>query len=305
MKGFSRSGSLVTAALFLAVSVTWGTTWMAMKIALTSFTPVLATGLRFLLASPVLIGLARAGGHPLLFPAGKRLFQFGLALFYFSLPFSLMIYAEETVSSGMASLLFAVMPVAVLSVSWLLTRQGVSRLQLFGTVIVMMALGTIIIRESGTAEIQSWTGVVAILLAVGCHAVMYVLCKKHCSGISVLTSNALPCLGAAFILLILGLIRTPVHLVQVDPRAMAAVIYLGVVAGILGIMAYFQLQKRVSPFRASMVYFIFPLIALSLDDMLNGQAISPLSALMVLPFLAGIFLVLRPTRETGALSNEA
>ena len=295
MKGFSRTNSLITAALFLAVSVTWGTTWLAMKIALTSFTPVLATGLRFLLASPVLIGLARAGGHPLLFPAGKRCFQCCLALFYFSLPFSLMIYGEETVSSGMASLLFAVMPVAVLSVTWLLTRQGVSRLQLFGTVIVMMALGTIIIRESGTTEIQSWKGVAAILLAVVCHAIMYVLCKKHCSGISVLTSNALPCLGAAFILLIFGLIRTPVDLAHVDTRAIAAVIYLGVVAGILGIMAYFQLQKRVSPFRASMVYFIFPLIALSLDDMLNGQAISPLSALMVAPFLAGIFLVLRPS----------
>lgn len=39
MKGFSRTNSLITAALFLAVSVTWGTTWMAMKIALTSFTP--------------------------------------------------------------------------------------------------------------------------------------------------------------------------------------------------------------------------------------------------------------------------
>lgn len=294
MKGFSRTNSLITAALFLAVSVTWGTTWLAMKIALTSFTPVLATGLRFLLASPVLIGLAKAGGHPLLFPAGKRRFQCCLALFYFSLPFSLMIYGEETVSSGMASLLFAVMPVAVLSVSWLLTRQGVSRLQLFGTFIVMMALGTIIIRESGTAEIQSWKGVVAILLAVGCHAIMYVLCKKYCAGISVLTSNALPCLGAAFILLMFALIRTPVRLTDIDTRAIAAVIYLGVVAGILGIMAYFQLQKRVSPFRASMVYFIFPLIALSLDDILNGQAISPLSALMVIPFLAGIFLVLRP-----------
>ena len=94
MKGFSRTNSLITAALFLAVSVTWGTTWMAMKVALTSFTPVLATGLRFLLASPVLIGLARAGGHPLLFPAGKRRFQCCLALFYFSLPFSLMIYGE-------------------------------------------------------------------------------------------------------------------------------------------------------------------------------------------------------------------
>lgn len=295
MKGISRSGSLITAALFLAVSATWGTTWIAMKIALTSFTPVLATGLRFLLASPVLIGLARAGGHPLLFPAGKRRFQCCLALFYFSLPFSLMIYGEETVSSGMASLLFAAMPVAVLSVSWLLTRQGVSRLQLAGTAIVMLALATIIISESGTTEIQSWKGVAAILLAVGCHAVMYVMSKKHCGGISVLTSNALPCLGAALMLLIVGFVQTPVGLTHIDTRAIAAVIYLGAVAGILGIMAYFQLQKRVSPFRASMVYFIFPLIALSLDDILNGQTISPLSALMVIPLLVGLFLVLRPS----------
>lgn len=294
MTGFSRPGSVITVALFLAVSVTWGTTWMAMKIALTSFTPLLATGLRFLVASPVLIELARAGGHPLLFPPGKRRFQCGLSLFYFSLPFSLMIYGEETVSPGMASLLFAVMPVAVLSVSWLVTRQGVSRLQLFGTLMVMLALATIIIRESGTAEIQNGKGVAAIMLAMGCHAVMYVLCKKYCTGISVLTSNALPCLGAALMLLISGLIQTPVHLTDIDTRAIAAVVYLGVVAGILGIMAYFQLQKRVSPFRASLVYFVFPLIALSLDDILNGQTISPLSAAMVLPFLAGLVLVLRP-----------
>lgn len=195
----------------------------------------------------------------------------------------------------MASLLFAAMPVAVLSVSWLLTRQGVSRLQLAGTVIVMLALATIIISESDTTEIQSWKGVAAILLAVGCHAVMYVMSKKHCGGISVLTSNALPCLGAALMLLIVGFVQTPVGLTHIDTRAIAAVIYLGVVAGILGITAYFQLQKRVSPFRASMVYFIFPLIALSLDDILNGQTISPLSALMVIPLLVGLFLVLRPS----------
>lgn len=301
MKGFSRSGSLITTALFLAVSVTWGTTWMAMKIALTSFTPVLATGLRFLIASPVLIGLARAGGHPLLFPAGKRRFQCCLALFYFSVPFSLMIYGEETVSSGMASLLFSVMPVAILSVSWLLTRQGVNPVQLAGTVIVMLSLATIIISETGTAEIQSWKGVVAILAAVCCHAFMYVLCKKHCAGISVLTSNALPCLGAAFILLCSGLMQPHAHSSPVDARAVAAVIYLGVVAGILGIMAYFQLQQRVTPFRASMVYFVFPLIALSLDDILSGQTIAPLSALMIIPFLGGIFLVLRPPQRLTRL----
>ncbi|MDU5425907.1 MAG: EamA family transporter [Clostridiales bacterium] len=133
-----------------------------------------------------------------------------------------------------------------------------------------------------------------MLLAVGCHAVMYVMCKKHCGGISVLTSNVLPCLAAALILL--TLVQSPVELTHVDTHAMAAVIYLGFVAGILSIMAYFQLQKWVSLFRASMVCFIFLLIALFLDDIFNGQTISPLSALMVAPYLAGIVLVLRTSR---------
>ena len=33
--------------LFLLVAVTWGTTWIAMKIALESIPPVFATGMRF------------------------------------------------------------------------------------------------------------------------------------------------------------------------------------------------------------------------------------------------------------------
>jgi len=109
---------IVITILFLAVSLTWGTTWMAMKIALSSVPPVFATGLRFFIAAPVLIIMAKWSRKPLMFPKGKRRFQMVLSLFYFAVPFTLMIYGEETVSSGMASLLFSVMPVAIVISSW-------------------------------------------------------------------------------------------------------------------------------------------------------------------------------------------
>ena len=44
--------------LFISVCIFWGTTWMAMKIAVLTVPPILATGLRFLIASPVLFFLA-------------------------------------------------------------------------------------------------------------------------------------------------------------------------------------------------------------------------------------------------------
>lgn len=290
---------IFTVVLFMAVALTWGTTWMAMKIALTGFTPVLATGLRFLIASPVLIVITKLSGQPLLFPSEQRWFQVVLSVFYFAIPFSLMIYGEETVSSGMASLLFSIMPAAIVISSWIFLRQNINGVQSAGTLVVMAALGVIIINESGTQEIESWKGVVAILLAVFCHALVYVQCRKRCSGISVLTYNALPCAGAAILLTVFGMVYEIHDNAEVTLRALAAVGYLGVVAGILGILAYFQLQQRVSPFYASLVYFVFPLVAITLEGMLTGHGISGLSAFMIIPFLLGIFMVLSPNRKTA------
>ncbi|STB73313.1 EamA family transporter [Citrobacter koseri] len=65
----------ITGGLFLTVTLTWGTTWMAMKIALISFPPIFATGLRFLLAAPALALLAKATKVPLLFPQGNAHFS--------------------------------------------------------------------------------------------------------------------------------------------------------------------------------------------------------------------------------------
>lgn len=303
MKEHKITSCILTGVLFLAVSLTWGTTWMAMKIALTSVPPVFATGLRFLIAAPVLITMAKWSGKPLVFPRGKRRFQVVLSLFYFAVPFTLMIYGEETVSSGMASLLFSVMPVAIVISSWFFLGHVITRVQLAGMAIVMLALGVIIIQESGTTEIESWKGVVAILMAVALHAVVYVQCKKYCAGISVLTYNALPCLGAAVLLMGCGVFYEQVNVATMGTGSLFAIVYLGIVAGVLGIMAYFQLQKRVVPFYASLVYFIFPLIAIALEDVVTQQPMSMGSALMIIPFMSGIVIVLYPIWARSSAVN--
>ena len=75
--------------LFLFVCLTWGTTWMAMKLAVDTIPPLQATGLRFLIAAPFLIVLAKFYKAPLLFPAGKRWLMGIVSIFYFAIPFFL------------------------------------------------------------------------------------------------------------------------------------------------------------------------------------------------------------------------
>lgn len=283
--------NLLIIGLFSAVALTWGTTWMAMKITVATVPPVFATGLRFLCAAPLLLLLARYKKAPLLFPAGQRGFQLCVMLFYFAIPFTLMIYGERYTSSSLAAIIFATMPAAVLAASLLFLRERTSLQQLLGLAISLGALSTILwheTRDSGESQIQ---GILALVAAVLIHAVMYVQCKKRCARISVLSYNALPCLGAGILLTLAGLTEAP-DITTFAPQALLSIAYLGVIAGVGGILAYFALQQAAKPFQASLVFLVFPLIAITLESAVNGSSISRESLLLLLPFLLGILLTL-------------
>ncbi|WON78968.1 DMT family transporter [Serratia sp. UGAL515B_01] len=280
--------------LFILVTLTWGTTWMAMKIAVATIPPIFATGLRFLAASPLLLLFSWLTKTPLLFPKGSRLFQLLICLAYFAGPFTLMIYGESYVSSGLASIIFANMPVAVLIVSILLLKERISPTQLLGLVLGVVSLSTILYLESSQTSGTSWQGIAALLAAVIIHAIMYVQCKKRSQKISVLTFNTLPCLGAGFLLLLLGSWVEKIDSAMFSTSSLISVGYLGIVAGVFGILCYFALQQRASAFQASLVFLVFPIIALGVERMVSGTTISQASLWLILPLLLGILLTLTP-----------
>lgn len=286
----------ITTALFVSVSITWGTTWFAMKVAVLHIPPVLATGLRFLFAAPILIFIAKISKTPLLFPKGKRMLQLVTSIFYFAIPFSLMIYGEESVSSGMAALIFSTMPAVIAIASLAILKQGLTLKQSIGIGISSTALFAIISHESGSTEVGHISGILALLLAVNLHAIVYVLLKRYCCQVSVITFNALPSLGASVMLILYGLLFETATPNDLTPDAILSILYLGVIAGVFGIMAYFQLQKKISPFHASLVYFTFPIIALTLEAIATGHKISSFSQALIAPLLVGMFFVIKPSR---------
>lgn len=292
----------VITVLFTLVALTWGTTWMAMKIAVTVIPPIYATGLRFLIAAPLLLLLAYFTRTPLLFPKGKRGFQFLVCIAYFALPFTLMIYGERYVSSALASIIFANMPVAVLMVSIVVLGERISISQLSGLIIGVISLSGILWLESTGSGENRWPGIAALLAAVFIHAVMYVLCKKHGQQISVLTYNTLPCLGAGIILFMLGYFIEKPDASVFTARAVLSVGYLGLVAGVFGILAYFALQQRASAFQASLVFLVFPLIAIALEKLVDKTTIANTSLWLIFPLLIGILLTLYTSKNVKQLN---
>jgi len=289
--------------LFITVCMAWGTTWMAMQVAVTSVPPIFATGLRFLFSAPLLLWLAKRTGAPLLLPPGRRGMHWAIGLFYFAIPFTLMIHGERSVSPGLAAIIFSTMPAGVLLAGRFLYGERATRRQIIGLVLALPALSAILWLEmrGGSGDLQ---GIGALLLAVAMHSVMYVVCKRRLPQIPVLTFNALPCLGAAVLLLIVGTYWEQPQPARFAARSVAAIAYLGLAAGVIGILAYFALQQRAGSFKASAAFLVFPLVALAIDACVAGRLPSAVSLWLLLPLTAGVALVLRPASDRTACVSE-
>ncbi|MBY7729257.1 DMT family transporter [Vibrio bathopelagicus] len=284
----------LTILLFVSVCLIWGTTWFAMEVALHSIPPIFATALRFLLAAPLLAVLAKVFKQPLLFPKGKRQWLLIVALMYFAIPFTLMIYGEQYISSGLASIIFANMPVAVMLMSGLFLGLRLAKHQIFGLVTAVISLCLILGNEMQMGGDDYLIGTICLGLAVAIHAVMYVLVQKHCKGIEVLTYNAVPSLIASLFLFAVSAMGESVNVESFTWDSISAVVYLGFVASVGGIVAYFKLGQVSTPFQASICFLIFPVVALLISCYINDEVLSEQSLLMMIPLLCGILLTKAP-----------
>jgi putative membrane protein PagO len=265
---------LVTSALFLIVCLSWGTTWLGIKIAVESVPPLTAAGLRFLIAFPLFLSFALLRREPLLFPRQSRWFFVFVTLSYFSLPYYLLNYGEMHVSSGLTALLFSCMPVFILIFSAVLLQEKIYPSQVLGITIGFGSLFMIIRSQGLHLDHAEFFGVLAILAAALMHALCYVITKKQGSAISVITYNTLPIGLAGLMLFVAGLSFEAPVFDDITARSWSALLYLGLVASVGGFIVYFLLLKRLSPIILSFVFIIFPVFAVVIGAWYEGQALS-------------------------------
>jgi len=288
---------LLTSTLFVIVCLSWGTTWLGIKIAVESVPPLTAAGLRFLIAFPLFLSFAVLRKEPLLFPRQSRWFFVFVTLSYFSLPYYLLNYGEMHVSSGLTALLFSCMPVFILIFSALFLREKILPAQMLGIAIGFASLFMIIRSQGLHLDQAEWLGVLAILCAAILHALCYVVTKKHGSAISVITYNTLPIGIAGLMLFIVGLnVEAPVFK-DVTARSWGALLYLGLVASVGGFIVYFILLKRLSPVLLSFVFIIFPVFALLIGAWYEGTPISRDLMLYSAILLAGFAITKLPLKR--------
>ena len=294
---------LLTSVLFLIVCLSWGTTWLGIKVAVESVPPLTASGLRFLIAFPMFLGFALFRREPIFYPPGSVWFFAFVTLSYFSVPYYLLNYGEVHVSSGLTALLFSCMPVFILLFSALFLREKIYFSQVVGIAIGFGSLYMILRSQGLRLDHAETLGVAAILCAAVMHALCYVITKKKGGAISVITYNTLPIGFAGVMLFTAGVGLEQPHFAEITARSWWALIYLGLFASVGGFIVYFHLLKRLSPVILSFAFIIFPVFAVLVGAWYEGIEISQDFALWSAVLLTGFAITKLPVEKLMAYKS--
>lgn len=265
---------LVTSILFLIVCLSWGTTWLSIKIAVESAPPLTSAGLRFLIAFPLFLVFAWVRKAPLFFPRENTRFFIFVTLGYFCAPYCLLNYGEMHVASGLTALIFSSMPVFILIFSALFLREKIYFSQLIGIAIGFGSLFMIVKTQGLHMDHAELLGVLTILCAAVMHALCYVITKRQGAHISVITFNTLPIGIAGLMLFGAGTFVEHPRLADITLRSWSALGYLGLAASVGGFIVYFLLLKRLSPVILSFVFIVFPVFAVVIGSWYEGLPLS-------------------------------
>lgn len=155
--GPSTHGRVPVAAIWTAlwaVYIIWGTTYLAIRVANETLPPLIAAGIRFAVAGAVLYAIAVRRGDVVGDRPGPAQWKaaaiVGIALVAGGN--GLVVLAERTIPSGVASLIIALVPLWMVLVDRVVLRHRVALLTVFGLVLGLggaaMLIGTTAFDEA-------------------------------------------------------------------------------------------------------------------------------------------------------------
>ncbi|MET1024044.1 MAG: drug/metabolite exporter YedA [Pseudoxanthomonas sp.] len=280
------SGLAVLIALLL-VYLVWGSTYLGIRIALDHGVPPLlvTSGLRFVVAGTVLFTVLRLRGVAAPTRAQWKTLLVMAALLL-GLGNGLVVLAETTVSSGLAAVAVASMPVWM-GLFGLLRGQRATRGEWLG--MVLGFVGVIWLNAGGTLT-ASPTGLICLLIAPIAWAFGSVWSRGRDLP-SPFMAAAAQMLSGGVMIMLAGALRGERISAWPPLEGLLAVSYLALFGSVIAFTAYVWLLHNVRPALAGSYAYVNPVIAVALGAWLAHErfTVHDLGAMAVI--LAGVVVI--------------
>jgi drug/metabolite transporter (DMT)-like permease len=239
---------------FAALGIVWGSAWIAADTLSESVPPLHGACTRFLLIA--LLCIPAIVGKRLRLPKGRALgFVLLLSVTLVVLPYVLVLWARQHVSSVTVSVLFAAVPLFV----GMLPADNVPRGALLATVV---GLGGLVLATGPSVSLREAGGAAIGLLAVASIGTSAVLARRELRAVHPLVTTALLSGTAALLLFVASMMFERGQLSQWTHNAIASIVFLALAAGAPAYATYFWLLQRLEAYKVTTVQWVEPLVAI-------------------------------------------
>ncbi|MDC9719845.1 MAG: DMT family transporter [Gammaproteobacteria bacterium] len=273
--------------LLLSLVALWGTSFLGIKVSLQSFTPDQVVVLRLSIGAAVLLVFMLA--------RGKRLPSEPVSWFHFALmglignvlPFWFIAKGQMFVTSGMAGLLMAIMPLMTLILAhFFIADENLNRNKLLGFVFGISGI-TLILGPTILGSENSLIGCLLVLSAAILYATNTIIARRLPTYSSAVVSTGVT-ICAAIISLLLWPSVLDVNWAQVSNLSLFTTIWLGIFPTGVAAIIFFVLIRRAGPTFLSNINYLIPVVAYFTGAIVFGELIVWHDMIALVAILFGI-----------------
>jgi drug/metabolite transporter (DMT)-like permease len=247
--------------LYAVLVLIWSSTWVAIKIGLEDCPPLLGAGIRFAFAGLVLLAVTAGGRRTL-----RTDFRLAavLGLFPFALTYGLVYWGEQYIPSGLAAVLFGVLPLYVALLGAVFLPDQPLRGRVIAGVLVAIGGLALAFAESidlGDREL-ALAGAAALALAPVGAAVGNVSIKLRAGELDPVVLNGWAMLGAGVALLAVSALGETWSEAAWTAQAVGSIAYLAVIGSAVPFVGLTVLLRHISAQAMSFLAMLLPFGAL-------------------------------------------
>lgn len=264
----TRPATGLVVAAFAAVYLVWGSTYLGMRLAINTIPPLLMAGTRFMLAGGILYLVMRMRGavRPDLGHWGHATIAGALLLLAGN---GGVVWAQQTVPSGVVALVVASVPLWIMVVDWL--RPSGRRPKLWvvlGLIIGLAGVATIIMGRGSLGQRMVEPSTAFILVGANiCWAIGSIYSRHARKPDSALLSVGMQMFCGGALQFLLGVILgepARFDFAAITPTSAWAFVYLTFIGSLVGYTAYIWLLQVSTPSLVSTHAYVNPFVAVLL-----------------------------------------
>lgn len=288
-------------AAFAAIYVIWGSTYLAILMAIQTLPPLLMAGARFLVAGLILLAWAgrSAIAHTTL-RQWRNAAVIGLLLLVGGN--GAVVLAERSMPSGLAALIVATLPVWMVLLEWARPggtppSGGVVTGLILGIIGLAVLIGPAVMHPDAVGTANNGiriAAVVILMLGEISWATGSILSRHLDLPRSAPFATAIEMLAAGLVFLIVSaLTHEPefFDISRVSGRSIAGLIYLITFGSLVAFSAYIWLLKVSTPAKVATYAYVNPVVALFLGWALAGESLSPRTAIASAIVIAAVAVI--------------